>query len=569
MALAAPGDRSVRSGLLPGATVLVALIAVLRVVTSYPSVFPTFDEPYHLLGGMEWLESGKRTNIEQPPLAQVAVAIGPYLKGLKNPQPDLVGDAHSPPGNFIFSADGEHVFNVWLARLGVLPFLVLGCAAVYLWGARWFSAAAGILAAVLFTCLPPILGHGGVATTDLPACATLALALYQLIRWMETPTSLRALLACVSVALAVLTKFSSLGFISVSGLACLLLLLRTKGWTGTSALRAAGPHLRGALLFAPVFFILLWAGYRFTAMPISDHTSTHPSIDSRLGSFPMLRDLAYTAVETPLPLAQVVVGLRHVGEHNARGHASYLLGEYGEHGWWYFFPVVLLVKTPLPFLALTVAGGGIALMSRDATWQRHLTALIPLGILAVCMTARINLGVRHVLPIYPFLAILAGHAVARSLSSGRFGPAGLTLFLAGSVIAESVATHPHYLAYFNQLVRDRPEEVLAESDLDWGQDLHRLGDRLYAWGVRRVSIRYFGTAPLDLAGLPPYSILGPAETPRGWVAISVHYAFLQRARDGSYGWVREATPVERIGRSILLYHFPEASPGPRGLPRAR
>jgi hypothetical protein len=105
--------------------------------------------------------------------------------------------------------------------------------------------------------------------------------------------------------------------------------------------------------------------------------------------------------------------LREVYEHNKGGDEDYLFGKFNENGFWYFFPVVLAIKTPIGFLVLGSAGLVLILWPfRSNPWQLHLTALFPMAILLFCMAAKINLGVRHILAIYPLLALVAGHATS-------------------------------------------------------------------------------------------------------------------------------------------------------------
>jgi len=173
----------------------------------------------------------------------------------------------------------------------------------------------------------------------------------------------------------------------------------------------------------------------------------------------------------------------------------------------------------------------------------------------VCMASRINLGVRHILSVYPMFGVLAGFGMARltgNLQRRVFVVAGS--LLVAWVVADSIATHPDYLAYFNQIASRHPEAILAESDLDWGQDLHRLIARLLDLGVQEVAIQYFGTFPLERANLPPHREV-PTDTPvSGYVAISAHYLVLMNARDGSFGWLKKFEPQEKIGRSIYLFN---------------
>jgi hypothetical protein len=152
------------------------------------------------------------------------------------------------------------------------------------------------------------------------------------------------------------------------------------------------------------------------------------------------------------------------------------------------------------------------------------------------------------------LSVLAGFGMARltdKLQPRIWVAAGY--LLVGWVVMESIVAHPDYLAYFNQLGGRHPEAILCESDLDWGQDLHRLSARLQSLGAKEVAIRYFGTFPLDEADLPPHRDV-PSHTPiSGYVAISLHDLMLENARDGSFDWLRQLEPVEKIGQSIYLF----------------
>lgn len=498
---------------------LIVLLSIVRLVPTYGELSQTFDEPYHLLSGLQWHETGVRTGVEQPPLGQALIALGPRLAGLRCPPPggDTSFFSILEGGNAILMSDGEYWRNLTLARLGTLPFLVLGCAVVFLWGRRWFSPATGLLAVLLFANVPPVLGHAGLATVDVACTATVALALYHLVRWLEEPSWRQTGWLGAAFAAAFLTKFSSLPFLAVCALAPLLgrVLIRRADWLRDAQLPL---RARQAGAAAGLTLLLVWIGYGFD------------------------------------PFVELARGINEVREHNSRGHPSYLLGEFSTTGWWYYFPVALAVRTPLGLLLLCGAGAALVCATRTAPWQQRLTATFPLAILLFCMTSRLNLGLRHVLPVYPFLALLGAHAVVVALSRRRLLVVASALVTA-SVLVESCRAHPDYLTYFNPLALGRPERILCESDLDWGQDLHRLSRRLRQLGVRRLTIRYNGSAPMDAVDLPPFRILGPDAPATGWVAVSARYLFLENARDGSYGWLRRREPLEKVGQSIYLYRI--------------
>jgi 4-amino-4-deoxy-L-arabinose transferase-like glycosyltransferase len=242
----------------------------------------------------------------------------------------------------------------------------------------------------------------------------------------------------------------------------------------------------------------------------------------------------------------------------------YLLGGLRNNGWWYFFPVVLAVKTPIGLLLLSVLGiYAVLARRRSVPWQHVLTAVFAIVILLVCMALRSDLGVRQILVIYPLLAILGGAVIPQATQIAAASTermrmlAVLPAVLAVWVAAASLRAHPDYLAYFNEFVGAHPEKILVESDLDWGQDLHRLSQRLQVLGVNQISIAYFGSAPLDQAGLPPYQILPPDHAVPGYVAISVQRSTVEFKRNGSYAWLKRYRPLERVGKSIDLFWIQE------------
>jgi len=531
-------------------------MSVVGVVNSWTALSATYDEPYHIASGMEWLDKGIYTyEVEHPPLARVVIALGPYFKGLRSSSlPGIVEE-----GNAILVSAGSYRSNLASARSGNLAFLALACFSVFLWGRRWFSKAAALWAVVLFVNLPPILGHASLATLDMACAATVALALYAFIRCLEDARWQRLILLGAALALAFLCKFSSIAFLGACFL-CAFVYLALGKW---------GPSLRvfqwrrmfvQISIVSGVAFVLMWCGYRFSYKPIAVHRGAYTSVDRVFANRPLLRGLAYKAVEAPIPLGDFVSGIHDVESHDARGHDSYLFGEYRRTGWWYFFPVVVGVKTPIGFLIL--AGCGIFAIVRgfrSSLWQQHLTVIFPILIMLVCMSSRVDLGVRHILAIYPLLAVIAGYAMSEFfVLARRTSPAIVVvpIMLVAWVVADSWMARPDYLAYFNKFAGLHPERILAESDLDWGQDLYRLSSRLKDLRVDRVSIKYFGNAPLQNAGLPPYSILSAdVPTTHGYVAISVRYLTLEYAKNGSFAWLRNSTPLEIIGKSIYLYNL--------------
>jgi hypothetical protein len=513
---------------------LFVAVAVARVIATYPHFSQTFDEPVHVAMGMEWLDRGTYTlEVQHPPLARIFDAIALRAAGEHYPPgPIVLTDPGAPvrKGNAIFGGPDDYQRNLTLARIGVLPFLLLAAFVVFHWTRAIAGDECAVAAVALLTLLPPILGHAGLATTDMAIAATLPAAIYALVRCLALPSAGRVALFAVALGAAVLSKFSALPFLAVIGV---VVLIQSRPDRRTVA-RAA--------MAIPLALLFVWATYRFSIWPAPLYGFAPKDLLAMLSDAkaPPDRALFFLLSHFRIPAPELFAGLAHLGEHTMFGHPSYLLGRIHAQGVWYYFPVVIAVKTPIAFLILAVLG------IRKAT----VPAMSAAAIVLVSMAARINLGVRHVLPIYPLLAIGAGIALI-DLWQRRRAIAGI---LGAWLVVGSLLAHPDYFANFNELAGGHPERIVVDSDLDWGQDLPRLREVVVEQKIDRLWIAYFGTTDLSRYPIAPAIRRLPPRTPvHGWIAIS------KTALKGVYGsaedyaWLDQETPVQEIGRSMLLY----------------
>jgi len=542
----------------------IACAACALAASTWSTFGQTWDEPEHLAAGLSLLDHGIYDyDIQHPPLARLALAIGPYLDGARSeglPPPD-----GKPEGDAILYDEGHYNGYLTLARAGALPFLALLVIVTFVYARSVASPGTALLAAALLAATPPVLGHGGLATLDVPAAATCLVALDAMRRWLERGAWPDTLWLGVALGLAVGTKLSALPFVGLGALA--LMMLRAWEARGTSPPVRLGARLGGlavAGLIAAVILTLAYGG-RFVYLTDEAHTYSQP-LAYLFGYSGPVHDAAYAIaakVKVPEAVPLMLGGIEALSYHNTVGHPSYLLGEVRTSGWWYFYIVALAVKTPLPLLGLGLAGLGI--LGRDGIRERRAAPLafpvLFLVLLGFCsFYSRINIGVRHVLVLYPLLAIGAAVAVTRlwrgiqSLpgSAQRNYAAGWLFILLLWQAYTLARTWPDYLAYFNETVRE-PRKVLIDSDLDWGQDLRRLGVRLRALNVPSVSLAYLGTAILAHEHLPPYRLLAPDEHATGWIAVS---ALARAHAPDQFRWLDAYVPRERVGTSIDLYFIP-------------
>jgi hypothetical protein len=515
------------------ASLFVAL-AVARVMATYPRFSQTYDEPVHVAMGLEWLDRGTYTlELQHPPLARIFDAVMLRIDGQHYPPgPIVLTDPGVPirKGNAIFGGLDDYQRNLTLARIGVLPWLLLAAFVVFHWTRSISNTESAVAAVALLTFIPPILGHAGLATTDMALAATLPAAIYALVRCLERASTGRMFIFACALAAAVLCKFSAIPFMGVIGL---ILLLKTR------------PDRRvvGIIAIAlPIAALIIWAAYRFSIWPAPLYGFPPSELLAMLADAKAPPDRAFYFLLSHfhLPAPEFFAGLTHLGEHTLFGHPSYFLGEIRTHGVWYFFPVVIALKTPIAFLILALLG------IRKAA----VPILAAAAIVVIAMASRINLGVRHVLPIYPLLAIAGGIALIEMWQRRRV----IAIALGAWISVSSLLAHPDYIAYFNELAGRHPERIVVDSDLDWGQDLPSLREAVVANGIDRLWIAYFGSTDLSRYPIAPaIRRLPPRTKVTGWIAISKTSLKGAYGRADDYAWLEQQTPVQEIGRSMLLY----------------
>jgi hypothetical protein len=247
------------------------------------------------------------------------------------------------------------------------------------------------------------------------------------------------------------------------------------------------------------------------------------------------------------------VGFRDARELRSALPPSYIFGALNRTGKLYYFPVDLLVKTPIPFLVLCISGCILAL-SRLMKRQDMYQIVFLVGVVTPLLfgiIGRVNVGIRHVLSVYPFLAMLGAYG---AVYLWRLRPATrdvVALLLLWQCVA-CVYAAPDFIPYFNGAAAAHADYLLSDSDLDWGQDLKRVPPVLQHLGADHISIDYNGTEDLNRAGLPPWTRIGTKDHPTGWLVISEWH--LKRF---DYGWlVEKYKPVAKVGHSIYIYQVP-------------
>jgi len=528
-------------------------IAAAAITVAAAHYGPTIDEGAHIAAGMQWLDQGRYAyEPSTPPLARVVDALGPYLAGARSTSnPDMWHE-----GDDILRATDNPSAMLALARLGTLAFLLMAAGVVWRWSRRLGGEPTALGALALFLALPPILAHAGLATTDMAVAATFGLAMFAAVRWLERPDLYRSLALGAAGALMVLSKFTVFLFYP----AALMPVLFWRLWVGGDRRQPTRPWLRGVSLAVLTAALVIWAGYRFSVGSLGYEPALAGQHIARAAQHP---STGFAADLAKLPIYPAHEFFRGIFDTTRRVDAHrdpvYLLGQLSQGGLWYFFPVDLVAKTPLPFL-IAAALGMVMLVRRSRAlrdWRIATPALAAFGVLAGSMASPVDFGIRYLLPIYPMLAIAAGTALL-ALARGKGWDKVTACVLVVWLGADSVTAFPDYLPWFNALAGQAPQTVAINSDLDWGQDVKRLDQDVRALGIRRIHVAVLEQSEYDLrAYIAGYEKLPPGERVGGWVAVSQYKLHEQPG----YAWLRAYTPVATVGSSILLYHLPESVHG--------
>lgn len=483
---------------------LLALMAALLVLGSLHKRF-AYDEADNLAYGRRFLTEGP----------------GAEMRGQRMPVLALNAIPCLPLGCRIRDVDASETARL-AVRVPTMLFALATAALAGHWAARLFGPAAGLLALALAALNPNLLAHGKQVTSDVQTTfftLAFAYALWRLLARFTWPW----LLACAAAMVgALVSKFTAMLFVPVAGIVLL-------GWAVRERPGAAWRRgLARAAAFAALVLFGLNAVYRFdgTFTPLSRLALRSEALS------------AVAALPLPVPLPRVYAeGIDYSAYLQERPlqnrGANYVLGERYRDGRWYAFPLMILLKTPLALFALVAiaAARRPRLGGRDAA----LLAALPLALLAaMSLLVDVQIGVRYVLPVVPFLFLLAAPA---ALAAARWRPA--VLALAAWHAASVLSYHPHYMAYFNELIGRRVNayRYLADSNLDWED---------HAYWIARWQARH-PDRPLTVS---------PAGPATGWILVGVN-DLVGLFDPERYRWLREGhRPVDHVAYAHLLYYVP-------------
>jgi len=458
------------------------------------------------------------------------------------------------------------------ARAPFLIVLALLLATVFLAARSRYGDGPALFAVALLAFDPNLVAHAGVVHTDLAAALAFLLAV---LAWEKARAGgwPGPALAAAALGLALVTKFSSVYLFPILLLQGFLA-AREDHRPGRSSARMLG---RFAIVCAGALAVVLAVYALVTARmdPGEQRQIIHEMVALR-GAPGLSAAIERIASFSPA-LGHYLGGLASVARQNVvGGGVNFLLGKVSVTGFPLYFFVAFLAKSTLAFLAVTALVLVEIARDRKARGEAPLL-LLPVGVLFLAsIGTSYNIGIRHMLPVYPFLALAGAGMLARA----RDGPRGRAAFLLAAALpivsaVELARIHPHELSYFNPLAGgpERGKRILSDSNVDWGLDLKRLAAEVRRRGERGPTVAYFGgDDPLYRMGIPDF-LAEPAVRGR-LVAISAFYvaegpAYLRYhgAHDVAAALERllaeiaaRGRPAGRVGHSIELFELPPAPP---------
>jgi 4-amino-4-deoxy-L-arabinose transferase-like glycosyltransferase len=537
-------------------------------LTSAVQKSPTMDEQNHIARGAAYLGTGDpRLSVEHPPLVNLLSALPAHLLlDLRLPLDTFfweVGEWYQFADLFLWETNANADQIVFLARLPIIGLGLILVSLVFRCADARFGPGGGLLAAAFLALDPNFLAHTRLSTTDVGGACFVFLAACALWRAVRHPTLGHTLGSGLALGLALSSKLSNLLFGPIFGLAILVeALVVGRRHIGRRCIARAARNLATLALAATLGLLVVWSTYSFQIGRLSENG-------------PLL----------PAPL--YLKGIGAILDFTTGGRPAYLLGEYSHQGWWYYFLVAFAVKTPLATIAALLLATVVTLHRSNTKGSGGAPGAIaddivllipPVAYFLVVTSSSLNIGYRHLLPMLPFLAVHVGRldqpaAPPANQPVGHFTrlprlllPALLALWLT----LATMCIYPHFLAFFNP-IGGGPDEgwhILADSNIDWGQDLKELKAWTEREGVERVRLSWFGSARPEhyginfdlLPGVPHGGLMceqppfNPEQPEPGLYVISVsNLVGVSLCDPDLYAWFRARPPDAKVGYSLFVY----------------
>ncbi|XOU94806.1 MAG: ArnT family glycosyltransferase [Candidatus Kerfeldbacteria bacterium] len=587
---------------------IVALLLIIMLVVEITTALQesqTIDEGVHLSAGYSYLvKNDFRMNTEHPPFAKELSALPLLFISHKLDQP-FDKPAWSEYNQWQFAKDLIYNNNIQadtIFFLGRIPTMILSILLgffIFRWSKELFGLKAGLISLLFYTFSPNIIAHSRYVTTDIALALFFFITIYYFYKYLKSAKIKYFIYFCLIFGLAQASKFSAVILIPIL---VILLLIYILSKNNTDFYKKVTSRLFTKIIIVIIStFLTLFCVYGFEVKnPIDDinvkelyktqeeilNTNQIEQEDGLTQKIISITDtntksgqnILNFAEKAPWPIFSYFNGFIKLFIHNYYGHMSYLLGEHSNMGWWYYFIIAFLVKTPLStlLLSLTLVVSVIYwFFKKNSVNNKNLyidkikniplayyfLVVPPLIHFVFSLTSHINLGLRHILLIYPFIFVGIGYFAKlrfQNIKKQKIFNILFSLIIIYYLIS-SIMIYPNYLAYFNEISGgpNNGTKYLVDSNIDWGQDIKKLKKYMDSNNINHICMSYFGQAELDYYGIdfryiPDNSNFTTTEDLNCVVAISATSLF---SSDKIYKWLEEYTPDTKIGYSIFIYDF--------------
>ena len=584
------------------AAVIISVAVVLAIASAWDDSI-IVDEIPHIGAGYSYLvKQDMRLNPEHPPLAKDLAAIPLLFANLKQDvfqsefwQTDINGQWNFGR-RLIYNSGNDADLIKHLVKLPMLLFFVLSAILIFKWARQLYGNTAAIIALLLFAFSSTVIAHSRFVTTDIPALFGILLATYYFIEHIKTSSHKSLFIAGLAFGIALLLKFSTFLLVPY-----FILLAVMYGLIHVhNKFRTAGQLIWCTIkVFIIGFVLVVWPVYYFHTYnypPERQHADTRQLLSS-YGNRNFADPVVWASDKPVLrAAAQYGLGLLMVNQRAIGGNTTYFLGEVTRFGWRSYFPIVYFIKEPLAWWGLAL----IAIIFAASRWRYPIRETINRGYHMVrnypaefamllwlliywglSVSSTLNIGVRHLLPTFPFAIILTSGQISKIGSTLKvldYKKLLITYYLLLTTllswyIYENLRVFPYYITYFNQTVGGTSGgyKYVVDSNLDWGQDLVRFSNWVKEEDISKIEFDYFGWADPSYYLKDRYLWLNSTKfsdaqdfktrnQSDGWLAVSA--TFLQGSQGPedmpnkiNYLWLNSYEPTTIIGNSIFVYRI--------------
>jgi tetratricopeptide (TPR) repeat protein len=534
----------------------------------------TIDEPVHILAGHRYWQCGDfGINPEHPPLLKLLAATPLISRTFLEPDWDCGSKITSQSdgeqaGIFFLTSNGVDGIVI-PTRLAAATLSLLLAGLVYLAAWEMFGRAEALTALALFAFEPNLIAHGSLVTTDMALAATAFAAVYALFRYRKNSNVFRFVVIGLAVGLMLAAKHSAVIFVPILFalvLADVLIFSRKENLSLERILRPIAAYT-GCLLIG---LILLWAFYGFRYYSIPSATESAVSVSSYIRGTGRPEIVESLSAKIVMVISYIRIfpesytfGLADIVATGSRN--TFIFNRNYESGQWFYFPAAFAIKSSAALLLLLPFGLLLPFFKSEKRREMMFLLAPPVLFFAVALSSGMNIGVRHILPIYPFFIVAAA---AGAIAAGRrfyfFRYVLIALFVFHA--ATAVRTAPNYIAFANDFWggTDNTYNLLADSNVEWGQNLKLAGEYLARENISDCWFAPFAGGELNRVSQPCRLIPGSLNwfgteelvepTPaliEGTILLSV--SVLPSRWADEYLPIAQTKPIAQIGGGILVY----------------